>query len=177
VLKNSVINMPRRPWRCYRRFDTPPYTRKEYIRSIPHVQIPKFTLGNIHGKYNMVYRLVVMEAGQISQNALEAARLGAYKYLTRKLGEQNFFMKIVIYPHHIIRENKMMAMAGADRLQDGMRLSFGTPIGRAARVRKGQTVIVVKADESQIEIVKEALRRAASKLPLKCKIFVEPGGN
>ena len=69
--------MPRRPWRCYRRFDTPPYTRKEYIRSIPHVQIPKFTLGNIHGKYNTTYRLIVMEAGQISQNALEAARLGA----------------------------------------------------------------------------------------------------
>ena len=164
--------MPRRPWRCYRHFGTPPYTRKEYIRSIPHIIIPKFTLGNIHSRHDTECRLVVMESGQISQNALEAARLGAYKYLTRKLGEQNFFMKIMVFPHHIIRENKMMAMAGADRLQDGMRISFGTPIGRAARVRKGQTIITVKADKTQLEIVKEALRRAASKLPLKCRILV-----
>ena len=67
----------------------------------------------------------------------------------------------------------MMAMAGADRLQDGMRLAFGTPIGRAARVRAGQTVIMIRVNKNGIEHAKEALRRAASKLPLPARIVIE----
>jgi len=174
---DGQVAMPLRPGRCYRRFDTPPYTRLEYIKSIPPVTIPKFDLGNPKGEFKYELKLVTMRAGQIRQNALEAARQIANKYLSSKLGEQNYFMRICVFPHHILRENKMMAMAGADRLQDGMRLSFGTPIGRAARVEEGQTIILVRVNEGGLEHAKEALRRAASKLPLPCRIVVESGGN
>lgn len=169
--------MPLRPGRCYRKFSTPPYTRLEYIKSIPPVSIPKFEVGNPMGEFAYTLKLVTMRAGQIRQNALEAARQIANKHLATKLGEQNYFMRICTFPHHILRENKMMAMAGADRLQDGMRLSFGTPIGRAARMEVGQTVILVKVNKSGIEHAKEALRRAASKLSLPCRIVVEEGAS
>ncbi len=165
--------MPLRPGRCYRHFGTPPYTRLEYIKSNPPVLIPKFDLGNPQGNFNTTLRLVVTRPGQIRANALEAARQHANKYLSSKLGESNYFLRIAVYPHHILRENKMMAMAGADRLQDGMRLSFGTPIGRAARVEANQTIIIVKVDSKNIEHAKEALRRAASKIPLPSRIIVE----
>ena len=168
--------MPLRPGRCYRRFDTPPYTRLEYIRSIPPVMVPKFELGNPKGDFKVMVKLVTLRAGQIRQNAIEAARQHANRYMASHAGEQNYFIKIKIYPHHILRENKMMAMAGADRLQDGMRLSFGTPIGRAARVRKGQVVMYVETNPQYLEYAKEALRRAASKLSLPCRIVVEPLG-
>jgi large subunit ribosomal protein L10e len=117
--------------------------------------------------------LVVEKPGQIRANALEAARQHANKFLSSKLGDSNYFMRIAVYPHHILRENKMMAMAGADRLQDGMRLAFGTPIGRAARMRRGQPVIILFVDEKNVEVAKEALERAASKLPLPTRIIVE----
>uniref|UniRef100_A0A7C1NZZ0 Large ribosomal subunit protein uL16 n=1 Tax=Thermofilum pendens TaxID=2269 RepID=A0A7C1NZZ0_THEPE len=165
--------MPLRPGRCYRHFGTPPYTRLEYIKSNPPVLVPKFDLGNPNGEYNTRLMLVVEEPGQIRANALEAARQHANKFLSSKLGDTNYFMRIAVYPHHILRENKMMAMAGADRLQDGMRLAFGTPIGRAARVRAGQPVIILLVDEKNVETAKEALRRAASKLPLPTRIVVE----
>jgi len=165
--------MPLRPGHCYRHFGTPPYTRKEYIKSIPPVQIPKFNLGNPRGEFEYTLRLVVMKSGQIRMNALEAARLASHKYMSRAVGESNYHLRIVVYPHHILRENKMMAMAGADRLQDGMRLAFGTPIGRAARVRAGQTVIMIRVNKNGIEHAKEALRRAASKLPLPARIVIE----
>ncbi len=58
----------------------------------------------------------------------------AYKYLSKYVGDPNFYLKINVYPFHVIRENKMLAMAGADRLQQGMRLAFGVPSGRAARI-------------------------------------------
>lgn len=165
--------MPLRPGRCYRHFGTPPYTRLEYIKSNPPVLVPKFVLGNPRGNFSTMLRLVVERPGQIRANALEAARQHANKYLSAKLGDANYFMQIVVYPHHILRENKMMAMAGADRLQDGMRLAFGTPIGRAARVQSGQTVIIVKVNEKDLEVAKEALRRAASKLSLPTRIVIE----
>jgi len=164
---------PLRPGRCYRYPDTPPYTRKEYIRSIPQVQIPKFDLGNPKGDFSNVVKLVTLELGQIRANAIEAARRIANRYLAKKLGTENYHFKILTYPHHILRENKMMAMAGADRLQDGMRLAFGTPIGRAARVRANQLIMYVRVSKDNIDIAKEAMRRAASKIPIPCRIIVE----
>lgn len=167
------LAMPLRPGRCYRRFGTPPYTRLKYIKSIPPVTIPKFDLGNPRGSFEYTLKLVVTRAGQIRQNALEATRQIVNKYLSSKVGEQNYFMRICIFPHHILRENKMMAIAGADRLQDGMRLSFGTPISRAARVDVGQVVVFVKVNKGSLEHAKEALRRATSKLPLPCRVVIE----
>ena len=67
----------------------------------------------------------------------------------------------------------MMAVAGADRLQDGMRLAFGTPIGRAARVYANQTIMYVRVNPENLEHAKEALRRAASKIPMPCRVVVE----
>ena len=67
----------------------------------------------------------------------------------------------------------MIAGAGADRLQDGMRLAFGTPIGRAARVYRGRQIITVKTYPQFIEKAKEALRRASYKLPIPCRIVIE----
>ncbi len=165
--------MPLRPGRCYRHFGTPPYTRLEYIKGAPPVQIPKFDLGNIKGDFKLKVKLITKEAGQIRANAIEAARVVSHKFLSKKLGESQYHLKICIYPHHVLRENKMMAVAGADRLQDGMRLAFGTPVGRAARVRAGQVVMYVRVNPENLELAKEALWRAASKLPLPCRIVVE----
>ena len=165
--------MPLRPGRCYRHFGTPPYTRLEYIKGAPPVQIPKFDLGNVKGNFKLIVKLITKESGQIRQNALEAARVISHKYLSKKLGESQYHLKICVYPHHVLRENKMMAVAGADRLQDGMRLAFGTPIGRAARVYANQTIMYVRVNPENLEHAKEALRRAASKIPMPCRVVVE----
>ncbi len=165
--------MPLRPGRCYRRIKGPPYTRLEYISSIPPVNIAKFEDGNPKGDFPVMLHLVALEEGQIRSNALEAARIAASRYLSSEVGSSNYFFKLRVYPHHILRENKMIAGAGADRLQDGMRLAFGTPIGRAARVRPGSQIITVRTLPQFIDDAKEALRRAASKLPIPCRIIVE----
>jgi len=171
---NGVFNMPLRPAKCYTHFSGPPYTRKEYIPGIPPPKISKYEAGNIKGDYDYVAELVVEEAGQIRHNALEAARVMSVKYLSNTVGDQNFFLKIRLIPHHVLRENKMMAFAGADRLQDGMRQAFGKPIGTAARVYPGSVVIEVRFRKEYVKEVKEALRRAASKLPIPTRILFKP---
>ncbi|MEM1595923.1 MAG: 50S ribosomal protein L16 [Desulfurococcaceae archaeon] len=166
--------MPLRPARCYTKFSGPPYTRREYIPGIPPPKISKFEMGDIHKDYDYEVSLVVEEAGQIRHNALEAARVIALKRLSVKLGENNFYLKVKVYPHHVIRENKMLAFAGADRLQEGMRLAFGKPIGTAARVYPGQEILVVRVFKDHLPVAKESLKIAASKLPLPTRINIKP---
>mgnify|MGYP001770674223 CR=1 FL=1 len=167
--------MPLRPARCYRRLERP-YTRLEYIHGAPYVQIPRFEMGATKAKdrarFNTVVKLIVLKSGQIRVNALEAARQMAYKYLSKVLTDQNFYFKITKYPHHVIRENKMLAMAGADRLQEGMRLAFGVPTGRAVRISEGDVLMVVEVEDRNVVHAKIALNRAKSKLPLPCRIEV-----
>ena len=62
---------------------------------------------------------------------LEAARVAANKKLT-PIGETAYFLRVKVYPHVILRENRMIATAGADRLQEGMRKAWGKPMGLAA---------------------------------------------
>ena len=76
------------------------------------------------------------------------------------------------YPHIILRENKMIFGAHADRLQQGMRRSFGTAIGTAAKVEVGQTIITVKVKAGAAETAKESLKRGSAKLPIPCKIVI-----
>lgn len=166
--------MPLRPARCYTKFSGPPYTRREYIPGIPPPKISKFEMGDIHKDYDYEVALVAVEAGQVRHNALEAARVMTLKRLTTKLGENNYYIKIKVYPHHVIRENKMLAFAGADRLQEGMRQAFGKPIGTAARVYPGQELLIVRVFKDHVQVAKEALKIAASKLPLSCRIIIKP---
>jgi len=67
----------------------------------------------------------------------------------------------------------MIFGAHADRLQQGMRRSFGTPIGTAARVRPEQTIIGVRVNADAVELARESLKRGAAKLPMPCRIVVE----
>ncbi|BBL48011.1 50S ribosomal protein L16 [Metallosphaera sedula] len=168
--------MPLRPGRCYRHFSGPAYTRKEYIPGVPQPKITKFTMGDHKKDYDFEVRLLTKQIGQIRHNALEAARVIALKQMTSMVGnETDFYLYVTKYPHHVIRENKMMAFAGADRLQDGMRLSFGKPIGTAARITKlGDLVMAIRVKKEHLEFAKKAFKVASSKLPLDTEIVVVP---
>jgi large subunit ribosomal protein L10e len=67
----------------------------------------------------------------------------------------------------------MIFGAHADRLQDGMKRSFGKPIGTAARVKQDQTIIVAEVNEDGVEVAREALRRGGAKLPMPCRVVIE----
>ncbi|MEM1580991.1 MAG: 50S ribosomal protein L16 [Candidatus Bathyarchaeia archaeon] len=158
--------------RNYREVKGMPYARYEYIHGAPQPKITKFTFGKPSENYTYQVSLVSEKRVQIRHNALEAARIAANRYLQEKLGNR-FFMRVLVFPHVVLRENKMIFGAHADRLQEGMRRAFGKPIGRAARVEPNQEIIIVHVDESGLEVAKEALRRAEAKLPTPCRIVIE----
>lgn len=57
------------------------------------------------------------EKEQLTSEALEAARVSANKYMAKFAGKDAFHMRIRAHPFHVLRINKMLSCAGADRLQ------------------------------------------------------------
>jgi len=168
--------MALRPGRCYSKVKNKPYTRistrrprRSYVKGVPASKIHQFEVGK-NREYPLTFHIISDSDVQIRSNSLEAARVTTTKYLTKKLGEENFFLKILIFPHHVLRENSMATGAGADRFSEGMRHSFGKPIGQAAIVRGGQRIFMVRTPSNSEAVVREALRRAITKLPGKCRI-------
>jgi len=74
-------------------------------------------------------------------------------------------MRVRAHPFHVLRMNKMLSCAGADRLSSGMRGAFGKPTSLCARVQIGQILISVRSKISNADKVLEALRRAKYKVP------------
>ncbi len=90
--------------------------------------------------------------------------------MEKTAGVNNYYMKVRVFPHHILRENPLAAGAGADRMSMGMSLSFGKPISAAARVHEGQIIIELRVDKQYIDTAKKALQRASYKLPCSYQI-------
>jgi large subunit ribosomal protein L10e len=150
-----------------------PTVRKDYLPGAPNPRIAKFSVGNAKGDYDYKLQLVAKARCQIRHNALEAARVAANKKLA-KIGEDRYFLQVKVYPHVILRENKMIATAGADRLQEGMRKAYGKPVGLAARVDDGTVLLEVSVYANDVGVAKEALKGAASKLPVETSIAILP---
>lgn len=150
---------------------TRPYTRKSkfkkysFISTIPESKIVKFTFGNPKKEFQYSIDLISKVGHNIRHNALESARQVINRDLELGVGVNMYFMRVNVYPHHILRENKMLTGAHADRLQTGMAHSFGKPVGRAARVKKGTKVITVNVDENGIKIAEDAYKKILARLP------------
>ena len=149
---------------CYRKGNGQPYTRKQYIKGKPQIKIAKFQ-GGQQGDYDFSVQLLINEKMQLTHMAIESTRLAANKTLEKTTGETGYFSKLRIYPHVLLRENKMIAAAGADRLQEGMRRAFGKAVSLAARVKRGQCIMEMQVKKEHLEAAKKALKSACVKLP------------
>jgi len=158
--------------RNYREVKGQSYTRKKYIRGSPPPKISKFTMGDPTARFEYQVVLIAKEEAQVRHNALEAARVATNRLISEKLGN-NYYMRVLPYPHVVLRENKMIFGAHADRLQDGMKRAFGKPIGTAARVKPEQAIIVLGVNEDGLEVAREALKLGGDKLPITCRIATE----
>lgn len=170
--------MALRPGRTVRKLERP-YTRvsqknprKSYVVGVPMPKIHQFRMGNPHIDAEIVLYLISKDGVQIRHNALEAARVVAHSYLEKKIGSSNYYMQILRYPFHVIREKPIATGAGADRYSQGMRLAFGRPAGVALQVKPGTKIVMIKTKKDYLEIAKEALKKFRSKIPARCSIEV-----
>jgi large subunit ribosomal protein L10e len=143
--------------------------RKNYIRALPHTSLLVFNMGVNKDTYDLDVRLNTEEPIQLRSNAIESARQAINKYLETEI-PLNYSLKVLVYPHNVIREHKMATGAGADRISRGMSQAFGRPTFIAARLKKGQSVFLIRTNKANKKVAYEAFRRATSKLSGTFKI-------
>ncbi len=173
--------MTLRKGHCYTHIERA-YTRKSkvksksYIKTIPPNKVAKYTMGDMAGYTNKKYKfevsLVIKEALQIRDNALESARQQIHRHLEERLKTSYFFI-LRAYPHHILREHRMLTGAGADRMSSGMAHSFGQSIGIAAQVKKDARLFSIFCNEQMVPAARKILDEARIKIPGKKTIIVE----
>ena len=158
-----------------------PYTRvskkrqKSFVKTVPQQKIVKFSMGN-HSLYNngkLPHTLILVstEAVQIRHNALESTRQFVNKKLDKELSGQYLF-KIIPFPHHIQRENRMLTTPGADRMQTGMQLSFGKTIGKSAILKPNSKIFFIAVPNLQaVAFTRKVLKQIKAKFPCKTKVL------
>lgn len=157
-----------------------PYTRKSrakskaYIKTIPPTKIVKFAMGNIakfsKKKFNYTINLVSKANSQIRDNAIESARQVIHRDLEENVGK-NYYFAVSLYPHNVLREHKIAAVAQSDRFFSGMKHAFGSPIGLSARVKPGKEIFTIAVEKSAIPIARRIYKKVKPKL--SCKTFIE----
>lgn len=143
--------------------------RRSFIKAMPHQDLQVFRMGTIKKDYDSIMHLISEYPVILRDNAIESARQTCNKYL-EKIILGNYYFIVRVFPHHVVRENKMIAGAGADRLQKGMRQSFGRPTDKAARLGTGTEVFTVYSYKQNAEHMKTALVRAKKKLAGRYKV-------
>jgi len=177
----------------YRYCKNKPYIKSRYCRGVPDPKLRIYDLGKKKAnvdEFPFCAHLLSMEYEQISSEALEASRISCNKYITKMGGKDSFHMRVRVHPYHIVRINKMLSCAGADRcvftsilfaqcihsvpfrLQTGMRGAFGKPQGLVARVNIKQVLLSIRSKDNVSKHVVEALRRAKYKFPGRQKIVI-----
>lgn len=166
---------------AYSKKKVTPYTRiskkrqKSFVKTVPPQKIVKFSMGNpgLHALGKLPHELTVIstEKVQIRHNAFEACRQFINKKLDKEFSGQYLF-RVIPFPHHIQRENKMLTGAGADRMQTGMQLSYGKAMGKAAILENKSRIFVISLQEERnLAFARKVIRQVKSKLPGKIKVL------
>lgn len=166
-----------RKGKCYRKLEVP-YTRKSkykskgYIKAFPNHKISRFEMGDKARNYEYKVKLVSKGTLQVRQNSIESARMVVNRKLQDILGT-NYYLKINVFPHHALRENKMLGGAHADRLQTGMAHSFGKVVNTAAQVKRGKELFTAWVFRDGLDTAKQALKSAGPRLSGQFSIEIE----
>ncbi|PIN94151.1 hypothetical protein COU54_00075 [Candidatus Pacearchaeota archaeon CG10_big_fil_rev_8_21_14_0_10_31_24] len=160
-----------------------PFTRvsktkhKAYIKVNPNNKIAKYQQGSgkdfREGKHFFMVKLIAEQGVQIRDLALEASRMFVTKMLESKFPGQ-FYLRLKVYPHHLLRDNKTAAGAGADRLSTGMTHSYGIIAGRVAMVKPGKEIFTVSCTTDKVaRIARDSLAKVKPKIPGRTRVSFE----
>src|SRR3990172_8991670 len=105
--------------KCYRHIKRP-FTRKSrkqeksFVRGVPGLKIAKFEVGSTKHHFTHSVHLITKNRLQLRHNALESARVAINRYVSKSVGAEAFHLIVRVYPHHVLREHKIMSGAGPD---------------------------------------------------------------
>jgi ribosomal protein L10e len=123
------------------------YPKSRYNRGVPDPKIRIFDAGRKKAAvedFPFACHLVSLEKEQVSSESLEAARIACNKYMVKTGGKDAFHLRVRPHPFHVLRINKMLSCAGADRCASARR----PPLPRSTRTRAAPRLTTCGACEA-----------------------------
>lgn len=171
---------------AYSKKPSRPFTRKakrqdkSYIKAVPQNRIIKYFSGSKqdyeNNKHNFKVKIISEERiiVQIRDNAIESSRMLVTKAMEKNMSGL-YYLELKAHPHHFLRENKSAAaVAGADRISTGMSQSYGSIIGRAARIKPKQEIVVIYClNDRCARFARDTLEKVKAKFPCKTRVVYE----
>jgi len=165
----------------YKAFDRP-FTRKsrvkgkDFIKAVPQLKVVKFSMGNVekynNNKFPFIMKMVAGIDMQVRDNALESSRQIILRHLEGDVGD--FYFSVAVYPHHVLREHKMAAVAQSDRIFAGMSHAYGKPVSIAARINKGKDIFIVAvSSKAAVSTVRKIFDMTRSKIGSTVSVVTE----
>ena len=114
-------------------------------RAISPPNVPPLRPSNVH-------------VGPQIERHSQLTHLSRDRYLVKVAGKEGFHLRVRAHPYHVVRINKMLSCAGADRLQTGMRGAWGKPNGTVARVNIGQILLSVRTRDNRASTIPLSLQ-------------------
>jgi large subunit ribosomal protein L10e len=148
------------------------YKKKGFIKVVPVSKVIKFNMGDLKKDFPKQVKLISKERFQLRHNAIESCRTLVNRQLVKRFGNKGYKFTINQFPHQVLRENKMLTGAGADRMQSGMKHSFGKAMGTAAQLKPGTTVMTVYVNDQDAEFAKKALEKTKPRIPGKVRVEI-----
>jgi len=156
------------------------YTRKarvkskQYVKTIPPSRLVKYTMGNtakyLSNGYPFVLQMISKDSLQVRDVAIESARKQIHHAIEEHIGN-DFYFEVSLYPHQILREHAQAAVAQADRIFQGMSLSFGKCVSLAAQVKEGNPIFIVAVMTKEAsQKARQILKDAKQKLPVRIEV-------
>ncbi|PKM92178.1 MAG: hypothetical protein CVU81_01880 [Euryarchaeota archaeon HGW-Euryarchaeota-1] len=155
---------------------------KAYIKKVPATQVHRYEYGGLKGEVECTRIVVyVREPCVIRTNSIEASRkviAGLFEKVFVSEKNKAYYIKILRYAHHIVREHIFASGAGADRVSQGMSHSYGKSGCVAIRLTaKNEPLLAIwiVATPAQEEKIVKSIDCVRKKIGAQTYIKVEHG--
>jgi ribosomal protein L16/L10AE len=113
----------------------------------------------------------VLKSILLTEVSMEAFRITLNRLLSKKYSKLNWCFYISKYPHLILRQHKQPSGGHVDRVSMGMRLAYGQPFARAAKIMEGETFIKLYYNAiCNRKVLKSIIQKSSTKIATPVKI-------
>lgn len=134
-------------------------------------KITTFNQGNFKLYHGQNYKLkIVLKSNStllLTEHSLESFRMTITRALNATFSKGNWYLLICVRPHVLLREHKKPTSGPVDRISSGMRLAYGAPFARAAKITVNQPLLhlyLINSSLTDIANVKRVLRKGLPKI-------------
>lgn len=182
LLFTVVITMKSRISRVYRHHIDKRVTTyvlskqgKSINKGLANPKVTHYTQGNVQAYHQGLlphqWHVIAKQSALLVEASLESFRITFSRLLSRKSIKSNWYLAIRPRTHVLLRKHKMPSGGAVDRVSMGMRLAYGSPFARAAKIREKQLLMSLNCNDNVDKAyVRECLRKALSKVAIAFKI-------